>query len=188
MFSIIKIIKSRAQSGGGAARKDHTVRGFTLVETIFYAAGLVVLLGAMTGFLYYMYDWYRNVTIAPRADRVGTATVDRMVREIRTASSMNVAGSVFNSSNGVISVTVSTSTGNTTKVFALNNNCVTYVINSGASECLSSSDITVSALYINRITTPISQAVRIDLRITYQTKSGPQTRDYVGLAILRASY
>ena len=37
--------------------------GFTLVETLTYGAGLVIILGGMVIFMVYLYDWYRTTTV-----------------------------------------------------------------------------------------------------------------------------
>ncbi len=163
-------------------------RGFTLVETLVYAAGLVILLGAMTGFLYYMYDWYRTVTIAPRNDRVGVVLVDRIARDIRASASINVASSVFSTTSGAISVTSTATPVATTTTITLSNGRITYKINSGSVQYLSPPDVTVSSLYMTQITTAISTAVKIDVELSYSTRAGIQKRTYTGLAILRQSY
>jgi Tfp pilus assembly protein PilW len=80
-------------------------RGFTLVETLFYIAGLILLLLVISTILLYMFNWYKKVTIEPRVDQVGTLLVDRIVRDIHTSGTINSSQSSFNTTNGSLSVT-----------------------------------------------------------------------------------
>ena len=163
-------------------------RGFTLVETLFYAAGLVVLILAMSGFLYYMYDWYQSVTIAPRIDRIGVSLVDKIVKDIRSGTS--VAGSsLFNNNNGYITINTVVNTSNFTKYFALNNGTLTYQYNDGATSYISPSGVTISRFYLTSTSTAVSKGIKFDIDISYRLRAtGTSTRTYSGFGIMRQSY
>jgi hypothetical protein len=172
MFTIIKIKE----------------KGFTLVEVLVYAAGLIILLSAMVTLLFYMYGWYRSVTIGPRSDQVGTFLVTKIEGDIRGANSINLSQSVFGSATGAISVTSTINSISTTTYYALQNGHLINQINGGASSYVSPSEMTISAFTLNQITTSVSSAVRFEIDVAYLTKSGTTTNAYYGLAILRQSY
>jgi hypothetical protein len=163
-------------------------KGFTLIETIVYAAGIVLILGAISAFLFYMYDWYRNVTIVPRIDRIGVSMVDRISREVRTGATINTSESDFSTSTGSITFTTSPTPTATTTYFGLENGRIAYKINGGATEYISPSDITITSLYLTNASSPQSSYIKIDMTITYNLKGQVQNRTYSGLAILRQSY
>jgi hypothetical protein len=63
-----------------------------------------------------------------------------------------------------------------------------YQENDGSLVPLTPDDMTVSRFLLSHITTPISEAVRFELEITFTTDDGAETRTFTGLAILRQSY
>lgn len=165
-----------------------TNRGFTLVETLIYAIGVVLLIGVITGLMYYMYNWYQYATIASKVDQTGLVLMDRLVRDIRTGTSIDFGQSSFNSTNGSIFINSKESGVNVTKKFSLQNGRILYQENGGTAQYLTPANMTAVKLYLTSITTSLSQAVRVELQITYTTRSGLVTHDFNGLSIMRQSY
>lgn len=196
MFTIINKIKFLAKNRAGANRavaKDgvgakNGARGFTLIEVLLYGIGLVLILGAISSLIYYMYDWYRHATILPRVDRVGISIVDRVVRDIRTGVAIDGTQSSFGSNIGSTTIQAQVNEVDIIKAFAVDGNRVTYRENTNAPKYLSPADMNISRFRFTYISTSISDALRLDLDITYDTRDGPQTKTYTGLAILRQSY
>ncbi|MCX6715743.1 MAG: hypothetical protein NT077_01845 [Candidatus Taylorbacteria bacterium] len=162
--------------------------GFTLVETLTYGVGLVIVLGGIVTFTVYLYDWYRTSTIPTRVDQVGIALINRVSNDIRGANSVNDSSSIFNNQNGVLSLTTTSGTISTTTVYALQNGVMQYKLNSTATSSISSDDISISGFYVKKLTTPVSTVVRVEIDIDYVTKAGTNTSIYNGLAVLRQSY
>ncbi|HEY9583339.1 MAG TPA: prepilin-type N-terminal cleavage/methylation domain-containing protein [Candidatus Paceibacterota bacterium] len=152
-------------------------KGFTLVETLIYIAGLVVLLAVITWLIYMVYGWYRNAIVIPRTDRAGMSVTDQIVREIWKGQTALL-------NNGTISITGVSET----DVITLNNGRVTLSKNGGAAEYLTGQGVDVTRLYFKKIDTPISSAVRFEMDITYVIKNASSTKTYTGLAILKNSY
>lgn len=159
-----------------------------MVETIIYAAGLVVLIGVLVGLMYYMYNWYQYATISSKVDQLGLTLVDRMVRDIRTGTSIDLSQSSFESPTGWIFINSRDSGVDSTKKFSLQNGRIQYQYNGGTTQYLSPAIMSASRLYFTNISTGISQAIRVELQITYNTRTGPVTHDFNGLAIMRQSY
>ncbi len=162
--------------------------GFTLVETLTYGAGLVIILGGMVIFMVYLYDWYRTTTVPTRADQVGIALVSRIVNDIRGADIVNDSGSVFNSQMGAISLTTSSGPNSTTTVYALQGGVMKYKADSAATTTVSADDILVSGFYVKKLITSVSTVVRVEVDVDYHTPAGTSTNIYNGLAVLRQSY
>ena len=165
-----------------------TNKGFTVIELLVYTAGMVILLIAISTILFYFYDWYRLTTAPARADRVGVALVDRIVKDIRTGTSINLGQSQLNTPTGSLSITAHVSGADVTKYFEVINERVHYSENGSAAIQLSPGPLSVSRFYFAQITTPISQAIRVEVDITFNTKDGTETRSYNGVAILRHFY
>ncbi|MDO8430363.1 MAG: hypothetical protein Q7S72_00010 [Candidatus Taylorbacteria bacterium] len=163
-------------------------RGFTLVETLFYIAGLVLLLLVISTILLYMYDWYRVVTIGPRVEQVGLTLVDKITRDIHGSGVIDTAQSSLNTTNGALALTGTLDSVPVTRRFSLLNGCVAYQQNGGVATCLSPNGMTVTRLLFIQADTPISTAVKFDIDIAYRTKQGTTTKIYSGFAILRQSY
>jgi Tfp pilus assembly protein PilV len=163
-------------------------RGFTLIETLFYMVGLLILLAAMTSFLYYMYDWYQRSTVVPRMDRIGVNVVDTLVKDIRSGTTVNGAQSSFGITQGALSFAATVGAGTVTKYFSLNSGRLVYQENGGAIAYISPTDVSISRFYVMATSTPLSEAVKFDVDITYSLRTGSTTRTYSGFTVLRQSY
>lgn len=164
-------------------------RGFTLVETLFYIAGMVALLVVIIFMLINSYDWYRTTVVYPRADQDGSLAISRIENDIRSGSSLNTAQNSFNTSSGSVGLTGLDSSGaSVTYYYALQNGRIAYQKNGGATEYITPAYLTVTRLQFNQIDTPISTAIRTVIDITYPTKTGTTTNSYSALSIMRNSY
>jgi hypothetical protein len=167
----------------------HSKRGFTLVETLFYIAGMVALLVVIIFMLINSYDWYRTTVVYPRADQDGSLAISRIENDIKSGSSLNTAQNSFNTTSGSIGVTGLDSTGTSvTYYYALQGGRITYQKNGGATEYITPAYLTVTRLQFNQIDTPISTAIRTVIDITYSTKTGTTTNTYSSLSIMRNTY
>lgn len=163
-------------------------RGFTLIELMAYIVIAMLVFLAIATAIQYTYRFYRELTVAPRADRVGASILERVVRDVRTGSSVVLAESTFGVPTGTL--TVSAIDGGTAveKKFAVTDGVLTYTENDGAAGALTPADITVSRLYLTHLSTPVSEGVRIELELTYFVQGASRTAAYSGFAILRHSY
>ena len=76
----------------------------------------------------------------------------------------------------------------TEKKFYVENGIAKYQEDSEDPVSLSSKDFTVSNFNFTFLGTPVSEAVRFDLELQFQTKNATETKSYTGFAILRESY
>jgi len=170
------------------SKKLQKNRGFTLIETIVYTFGLVLLIGTMVGLMYYMYNWYQYATISSKVDQIGLTVMDRLVRDIRTGTDIDLAQSTFNSATGQIFINGKEEGVAITKEFNLSNNRIQYEYDGGGAQYLTPQNMSISRFYFKDLSTSVSKAVKIEIQITYNTRTGPITHDFNGLAILRQSY
>jgi hypothetical protein len=166
-------------------------RGFTIVEVLVYAAGMALLVGAICGFLFYMYGWYRTATISPRIDQAAITLATRLEGDLRSGSS--ISSIVQDTANGTVSIISAANSVSTTTVYTLSNGRVTWQQNGGSVIYLTPADLDVTGFYLHQINnvvsgTAISTAVRFEIDIAYAGKNGTTTDAYSALAILRESY
>ena len=165
-----------------------TNRGFTFVETLTYGAGMIIILGGIVAFLFYLYAWYRSATIPTRVDAAALTLMNQIATDVRVGNTLNDSGSIYNSSNGQISVTTSSGTNSTTTIYYLENGKIKSKIGSSATTTVSAGDIWVSGFYVKRLATTNSVAAKLELDIDYFLNKATTTNTYSDLAILRQSY
>ncbi|MDQ2933059.1 MAG: hypothetical protein M3Q80_01625 [bacterium] len=187
-FIILRKQGLLAGNAPAVRRNNSTKKGFTLVETLFYTAGLVVMLMVMGAFLYYMYDWYQKVTLGPRVDRIGINTIDKVIKDIRSGDTVNVSQSVLNSATGTLSLATFVNSVSVTKTIAVSNYRLTYRENLGVVQYLTPADLYITRFYVTSTSTPVSEGVKFDIDIAFGSRNGTTTQTYSGFSILRQSY
>lgn len=163
-------------------------KGFTLIELLIYIAGLLVLGSILSMLIVQFYSIYKEIVSIPRADRTGLLIVDRITKEIRSADQIDVLESQFGVTGGVLDLDSITDSVTTEKKFYVENGIAKYQEDSDSPINLSSKDFTVSNFNFTFLQTPVSDAVRFDLELQFQTKNATETKSYTGFAILRESY
>ncbi len=161
--------------------------GFTLVELLVYVAGLLALGTVMVVMIVQFYILYKEIIAIPRADRAGLALVDQITKEIRSADSIDAINSQFGTTNGVLDLDSVINGVITEKKFFVQNGRVQFQ-NGTTITSLSPKDLTVSNFNFTYVTTSVSEAVRFNLELQFQTKNATETKSYTGFAILRESY
>jgi hypothetical protein len=169
-------------------KNTNLAKGFTLLEVIFYVLGTLLVLSVLSFSIIHMYRFYKDLTIVPRADRIGTNLVDRIVKDIRTGKSVDLSASELEIPTGSITINSIENSTDLIKYFQLNSGRIIYQENGGTIEYLSPNDMSVSKLYLTQILTPISQAIRVEIQITFERAGEQIIRTYSGISILRRTY
>jgi hypothetical protein len=162
--------------------------GFTLVETLTYSFGMLVILGGIVAFIFYLYQWYRSATIPTRTDAAALALMSQIATDLRAANALNDGASAYGTANGRISMTSTVSPNSTTTVYALESGRMKEQVNSAATSTISAGDIWISSFRLTKLATSNATAVRIELGIDYFLKGATSTNTYSDLAVLRQSY
>ena len=166
---------------------NKTQKGFTLVELLIYAAGLLVIGSIIVVLLVQFYAIYREMVAAPRADRTALLIVDRITKEIRSADHINLVQSQFQNINGVLTLETYQDNQPITKKFFVEEG-VAYYEEDGETDPISSKDLTISNFSFEYLPTPVSESVRFVMEIQYQVNNATETKSYTGFTILRESY
>jgi hypothetical protein len=162
--------------------------GFTLIELVVYMAGLLALGSVLILMIVQFYGLYKEIIAVPRADRTGLILVDRITKEIRSATAIDVINSQFDTTDGELTLTLVNNGDNIQKRFYVENGAVFVQEDNGSPVSLSSNDFNVSNFNFYFVPTTVSQGVRFVLELEYESREGLQTKQYSGFAILRESY
>jgi hypothetical protein len=176
------------RSPSSQRKSSSSQRGFTFVETLTYGVGLVIILGGLSVFLFYLYTWYSTATIPTRTDAEGLSLMNQVATDLRASNSLNESASSFNVANGYVSMVASSGSNSTTTIYYLENGHLKSKIGTAATSTLSAADSYVSGFYLKELSTSNSVVVRVELDLDYAIKGVTTTKTYSDLAILRQSY
>lgn len=159
-------------------------RGFTLIETMVYLAVTVLVAGALvTSFLSLDTVLLRNKTERELAHSA-SVSLERIVREIRTAESINLTASAFGTTTGALSLVASP----TTTRFYLSNGDLWVSTNGTPIGPLTSDAVETRAFSVHRYVGNNTEMVRIGLTLSASSKAASSTRTFYTSAILRGTY
>ncbi|GEM_PF-216145 len=171
------------------ARARYSCAGFSLVEAIIYIGLLILILVAVVNMILLMGRSYTYLKLSRHIQTSAVTALDRMVRDIRNAQSVDVGQSTLGTSPGILTLNTTTSTGTPqTLQFYVSGGTLRLKQNGGDVGPLTLPDVTVGGLIFRRITTGISQAVKIDLTLQTGVGSSVHSANFYGTAILRDSY
>jgi len=160
-------------------------RGASLIETVIYIFIFTMLAVAMINALLSLSASYAAIRSSVALETAAETALEKISREARNSSSIDLAQSTFNSSPGVL-VLNSTDEADSplTLEFYLSDERVRLRENGVDIGPLSSSGTRITELVFYRIITSNSEAVRI--RMT--AESGDKSRTFYATAVLRGSY
>lgn len=144
-------------------------KGFTLAETLVYIGIFIVLFLALTNAILVVGDSYKNL-VGQRAVATSIlSTYDRLGREIRNATSIDTADSVFNSSPGTLAILVGTGSNQITRRFYLSSGGVAVSDNGVFQGDLTSGQASTTSLVFTYFTATTTDAIRVQMTIAPKT-------------------
>ena len=159
-----------------------TNKGFSLIETIVYVAIFSILLASVSSATSLLFSSYQKTKVVRRIENSAILSMDRMVRDIRNASSVDAANSVFNVPYGALSLV----SGATTTKYYLSNGQIYVEENGNTLGPMTLSNVNVSSLVFNYISTGTSEAIRV--RMTISGSLSMPAKNFYDTAVLRGSY
>jgi len=158
-------------------------RGMTLLEALIYVALLVLLLTAIIGLFVSMMRSYGALIVARHINESATIGMERMMRDIRAASSVDAA-SILNANPGQLTLL----SGATTTMFSLVNGSLRVRENGIDIGSLTLPDVSVDTLMFEKITSSSILGVRIQLILTATSSVGTKSESFEDFAVLRGAY
>jgi len=160
-------------------------RGFSLVELLIYIGLLLLVLITLVNMILGMRKAYEYLKLSRQLQTSAVTVMDRIIRDSRNASSINVAESALDVNPGVLTINTTTSTSSPQKFqYYVLNGVLRVKQDGGDVGPLTLSEVTVDNLVFRKIETGISQAVKVEMTLS----SGTHTANFYDTAILRDSY
>ena len=165
-------------------QKTNYSKGYSVVELVIYVTLFILISVVVIQSLIFVMKTYANARSFRTLQQNGELVMERITREIRQANTVSVAGSVFGSSPGTLTISGTDSGGTPyTDVFSVASGALQLAVN-GVISNLSSSEVTVSNLTFWNISTAGSEAVRVQLSLT-TTNIPVVTKSFYTTVILR---
>lgn len=165
--------------------------GHTILESILYIAILIVISVFVTSYLAGMASLWGSSRNTRNVTDAGKLIMERITQEIRLAQSIDQAQSVFGSHPGSVTLNTfesPTSSASTTVSFSLSGTTLQMQQAANPAQALHSPKIRTTRLFITRIATSNSEALRIDLSVETGAGSTLQQKNYFTTVVLRGSY
>lgn len=167
----------------------YSCAGFSLVESLIYIGLLVLIIVAIISMLLIMGRSYNYLKSSRHIQTSAVTVVDRIIREVRNAQSINIGQSTLGASPGILTLNTTTVSGTPQTVQFYVSGGVVRVKQDGVDVGpLTLPDVNLNSLIFRQITTGISQAIKIELALETGVGSSTRSANFYGTAILRDSY
>lgn len=163
--------------------------GYSLVEIIVYLA----IFSAISVLVINSFIVVASSFSATRTNRdlleSGSKSIERMAREIRQATSVDVTNSVLATSPGVLQLNSVDSSGTAVLIkFNVLNGALNMYEGGNLVGNILGQNITASSLIFRRISSANGEAVKIELTLTDSISKDSQTANFYDTIILRGKY
>ena len=157
-------------------------RGFTLLEFILYFGLVAILVALVTSFSVSMVKTRAKTAAIAEVEQNLRFGMQRVLRSVRQATTLNVGASTFDSDAGVLSLDMRDA-GVTPTVFDLSGGVLRIKEGAGAVTPLTSPDVTVTRLRFSRDTQGGNNvAVTADMTVVYKTPNQDVLFNYTASA------
>lgn len=164
------------------------IKGNTLIEMLVYTLIFAVLSVAVVNVLVTMMKSFSQVQAYRDLAEASTVSLERITREIKGATSVDVANSIFNSSPGILQLNTTDSLGAAKTVkFDVSNNQLRLTENDIVTGNIVGGNISITSLIFRNVPTNKGNAIRIE--ITMQNTRGREiSKDFYSTAIIKGAY
>lgn len=162
--------------------------GYTVVEALFYVFLAVTVIYTLFFLLGDIMRIFANFRVERSLTYSANLAMDRLLREIRQADSVDLTGSAFNTHPGRLKLNRPAQGGNPSTVeFYLDKETLMIKEDNGIAASTTASSVKTSNLVFRQINTPHSQAVKVEMTLETQGNT-PRQHKFYGTAVLRGSY
>ncbi len=159
--------------------------GYSLIETVIYAAILSIVFFVMINTLLSFNQSYRSVLVLRAVDSAGIDAMERITRDIRGAATIDSGASTLGTSPGVITVNAFSGSYSTTTRFYLQQGRIYMDLNGAYYGPITSSSATVTSLMFRKISNVNSDAVKIDMSVTASVGGISKTKAFHTTVVLK---
>lgn len=162
-----------------------------MVELLIVIFISTILMIGMSQAINSLYVTYRNIDSLRQIESGAISTLDRLTREIKNSTSIDLSNSIMDSDSGELSLNVASSTGSyNTRIYASSSR---LYINRDGIELgpLSPDDVKVTIVNYSMINSPNNTATGIRMELVFESQDGSQanwSKTFYATAIMRGTY
>jgi hypothetical protein len=162
-----------------------------MVELLIVIFISTLLMIAMSQAINTLYTTYRNIDSLRQIESGAISTLDRLTREIKNSTSIDLSNSILDSDSGKLSLNVASSTGSyNTRIYASSSRL--YISRNGVElGPLSPDDVKVTLINYSLISSPNTTATGIRLELVLESADNSQahwSKTFYSTAIMRGTY
>lgn len=164
-------------------------KGFSLIEVIGYAAFMTIIMSVVVYATNALFVASKSIKAARQVENSAIASLDRMVRAVRSASDIDATQSSLGVANGILSLIIPTSGGGSTVTkFYLSNQKV--MVDEGGAQVgpLSMTGVRATSLKFFYLSTTTSKAIKVELTLLGPTSTPNINDTFYATAVMRGSY
>jgi prepilin-type N-terminal cleavage/methylation domain-containing protein len=162
-------------------------KGFSLIEMLVYLTILslvfIVIVNTMLSFT----TSYRTLSAHRIIEHSAMSSLERMTRDIRSATSIDSANSTFGSTTGMLTIVSTHNSVSTTTKFYLDTGKLKVDVNNTYLGPLTTTNVTVTDLTYTLLTGSTTIAVKIDMTLQSTNGSFIKTNTYHSTVVLKES-
>lgn len=162
--------------------------GFTLMEILIYVAIFVMLAGVVITSFTVVVGTFSNSQTNRDLQESGSTSMERMVREIRQANTVNPSSNLGVTPGNLELATVDSGGAAATVRFVFENNAVNMYKNGALQDNLLGQNVVPTSLIFRKISTSNGTAVRIEMTLKDNRGKDHRTASYYDTVILRGAY
>lgn len=167
----------------------HRKKGFSLVETVVYVSLMGLLVAIITYVISVIFQANAIVKSTRSIENSSIAALDRMVREIRAASSIDASSVLGAGTNyGELKLTIPNGASTRSVRFYLSNERVYVDDNNVQTGPLTLAGVRATSLQFFVMSTSTSKAVKIELVLVGPPSNPGLSDKFYGTAVLRGGY
>lgn len=162
-------------------------RGFSIVETLVYISVFSGVFALIIPVLVILSQAQRRIYSFHTINSAAAVSMERITRDVRSASSIDLAGSVFGVHPGELTVVEVEGAVSTTTRFYLESGAL-MVDENGVAQGALSENASVVSLVFRRIETASSEGIRIELQLSDSSGTAVEQAAFYSTAFARGSY
>jgi hypothetical protein len=163
-------------------------KGYSIVEVIAYASLLAIIVTVITYAITLLFRANSIVKSTRDVENSAIASTDRMIREIRAASSVDLHNSSFGVDDGILSLVIPSGSGTRTVRFYLSNSKIMVDDNGSVTGPLTLSSTQVTSLRFYYLSATTSTAVKFETVMIGPISDPGISEKLYGTAVLRGAY
>jgi type II secretory pathway pseudopilin PulG len=163
--------------------------GFTLIETIIFVTVLAFLSVVIVNTLLSLTRSWAYIRTEQKLSYSAAGVLERIIREVRNARSIDIANSVFDANPGTLALNTVDASGNPTVLtFKMASSTLSLQQTGVASSPLVDQSVAVPTLVFRHITTKESEAVKIEMTLSDSYQNVSLSENFYTTASVRDEY